>query len=308
MDWLRKHPLFAAIVFASAVASGFQSWLIHTARERTKLIDVQLAAKRQERDALTRQVPALTEQNERAIAADVAAAEKRLGEFRATLAGRVGLTPAPGVPVESYFALAAFVEEMRTCAARQRVALRTDERFGFALYASEGPPPELIASVHRQRIVLQHLLVTLFEARPESLVSVAREVPLTVAQRAARRSAATGETETATATPTDAAVAGEADFFTPDSRVRVRAPGIVDSELYRVEFTGRTAVLRGFLNALASSPLPLCVRTVEVEPATDADAAPSMTASTDAVPFVRPASSKFTVVVECVELEAASSS
>lgn len=308
MDWLRKHPLFAAILFASAVASGFQSWMIHTARERTKLIEVQLAAKRQERDALTRQVPALTEQNERAIAADVAAAEKRLGEYRAALVGKSWLTPSPRAPVESYFALAGFVEEMRMCAARQRVALRTDERFGFALYASEGPPPELIASVHRQRIVLQHLLATLFEARPESLVSVAREVPLTVAQRAARRSAVTGETETATATPTDAAAVNDADFFTPDSRVRVHAPGIVDSELYRVEFTGRTAVLRGFLNALASSPFPLCVRTVEVEPAAEDGVAASMVASNDAAPFVRPTSSKFTVVVECVELEAASSS
>lgn len=312
MIWLKKNPLFAALIFACAAACLAQAWFIYEARERGRRAAIRLEAKRGERDWLARQSPALTEENARVIAADVAAAEKRLAELRATLIGKTWLPAAPARPIDAYFALASFNEKMRALAMREQIALRAEERFGFSTYANEGPETELLGSVHRQRVVMQHVLETLFEARPKSLVAAVRERPLTDAQWAARRAAAANAgahgSETAAATPSARSVGQLADFFEPDSRLRLQVPAVADGELYRVEFTGQTQALRAFLNALAKSPLPLFVRAVEVEPDTGeiASASGSIPASPAAVsapvPLVTQNFSKFAVVLECVEV------
>jgi hypothetical protein len=306
MPWLKKNPFFAAIVLASAAACAAQGWLIHTTRQRGLVAAAQLEAKRQERDWLARQTPTLDEVTAEAIGADVAAAERRLDEVRTAVAGKGWLPPAPPSPVDAYFALATFTERMRALAGRGEVAVGAAEGFGFSTYANEGPQPDLVAAVHRQRVVMQHVLETLFEAHPKSLVACARERPLTEPQRAARRAGATGTAmPTSDATPT----AGQpTDFFTPDARLHLQAPGLVEGELYRVEFLGQTQTLRAFLNALATSPLPLFVRAVEVEPgsaesAAMADRAPVPPGTTSAVvPLVAQNYSKFGVVIECVEV------
>jgi hypothetical protein len=318
MRSLTKHPWFVALLLACAAACFVQGWLIYTARERALRGAVLFEAKRGERDRLARQSPALSEENSRAIAADVAAAEKRLAELRAHLAGKAWLPPTPARPVDAYFALAVFNEKMRVLAGHAQVALRTEERFGFSTYANEGPAADLVASVHRQRVVMQHLLEVLFEARPKSLAAAVRERPLTEAQWAARH-AGTGNVG---ASDTDASAASssvrsegqQVDFFEPDAGLRLRHAGLVDGELYRVEFTGQTQVLRTFLNVLATSPLPLFVRAVEVEPA-DAQAsvaeggAPSTAAVVAApLPLVATSFSKFAVVLECVEVAPRSAS
>lgn len=302
MPRLRNHPLFAAIVFASAVACVAEAGLIYSTRQRVRRAISQLETKRQQRDELARQSPALNEENSRAIEADVAAAETRLGELRAVLAGKVRLPEPPSRPVDAYFALGTFVAEMRLLATREQVALRADERFGFATHARGGPAPELLAAVHRQRCVMQHLLEILFEARPHSLIAAQRERPLTEAQRSARWTATVDPRQTVAVVPSagDGAETS-ADFFTPESRLRSQVQGLAAGELYRLEFVGPTRVLRAFLNSLASSSLPLFVRAVEVEPdAESVSLVPSVTPA--AMPVVTRRASRFVVVVECLEL------
>lgn len=305
MDALKKHPLFAAILLASVVACVAQGWLIYTTRERAKRAAIQLEAKRQERDWLARQKPALSEENARAIEADVATATKRVAELRATLTGKAWLPTPPARPIDAYFTLATFTEKMRALAVNQQVGLRAEERFGFSTYANEGPESDLLGAVHRQRVVIQHLLETLFEARPTTLVAAVRERPLTDAQRAARRTAA-ANANGAEASSGSARSAGQlADFFEPDARLRLQAPGLAEGELYRVEFTGQTQALRAFLNSLSASPLPLFVRAVEVEPSAEVSAAAVAAATAPSaapVPLVTQNFSKFAVVVECVDV------
>ncbi|MBI2514468.1 MAG: hypothetical protein HYV96_21040 [Opitutae bacterium] len=309
MDWPKKNPRFAAILLASAAACALQGWLIHTTHERARRAAVQVEAKRAERDWLARQSPALSEENARAIAAEVAAAAQRAAEFRAAIAGQAWLSAPPERPVDGYFALASFTETMRALAVRARVALRTEERFGFATYANEGPEADLLGPVHRQRVVMQHLLEALFEAHPKSLVAAVRERPLTAAQRAGRRAAISAAAADATSNGNLSGAAGQpADFFEPDSRLRLDARGVADGELFRVEFTGQTQALRAFLNSLAASPLPLFVRAVEVEPEMPGASAPVATASAGTlapiapVPLVTQNSSTFAVVIECIEV------
>jgi len=304
MDTLKKHPLFVAILFASAVACVAQGWFIYATRERAKRAAVQLEAKRSERDWLARQKPALSEENGRAIEADLTATTQRVAELRAALTGKAWLSKPPTRPIDAFFTLATFTEKMRALAVNQQVALRAEERFGFSTYANEGPEADLLAPVHRQRVVMQHLLETLFEARPTTLVAAVRERPLTEAQRAARRAAAANASGS-DASASSARTAGQlADFFEPDARLRLQAPGLVEGELYRVEFTGQTQALRAFLNALATSPLPLFVRAVEVEPSSELSAAAvaAPTAASAPVPLVVQNFSKFAVVVECVDV------
>jgi hypothetical protein len=316
MAWLKSNPLFAALLLACATAGLMQGWLIYTTRERALRAAIQLEVRRGERDWLARQSPALSEENSRAIAAEVAAAEKRLAELRAHLAGKPWLPAAPVRSVDAYFALASFNEKMRALAVGAQIALRAEERFGFSSYTNEGPDADLIASVHRQRVVMQHALEALFEARPKALVAAMRERPLTEAQRSARRAAITGasaaggaDAAAAASLPVTRPAEQSADLFEPDSRLRLHAPGLVDGELYRVEFTGQTQTLRAFLNALVALPLPLFVRAVEVEPdaiapvAADASTrlAPLPSASSP-VPLVARNFSKFVVVFECIEI------
>ena len=79
-------------------------------------------------------------------------------------------------------------------------------------------------------------------------------------------------------------------------------PGRVESEAFRLEFTGQTAVLRAFLNSLAALPRPVIVRRVEVEPLTAESGASTAPVAGAPVPLVAQNLSKFAVVVECVEL------
>jgi hypothetical protein len=79
----------------------------------------------------------------------------------------------------------------------------------------------------------------------------------------------------------------------------------VESEVFRLEFSGQTPALRAFLGSLATLPLPVVVRRVEVEPLAD-EAATAAVAPDAPVPLVPQNLSKFAVVVECVELLPAS--
>jgi hypothetical protein len=182
------------------------------------------------------------------------------------------------------------------------VATKPDERFGFATHAHEGPEAGLVPAVFRQRVVLQYIVEALIEARPQSLLAVQRERPLTAAQRMERNQPASPG-----APPPGApgARGGQAeDFLEFNPALSVRMRGQVDSDAFRLAFTGQTAALRTFLNTLAAFKLPVIVRSVEVEPLAT-DAAPVGPGATSPpagapVPLVAQNSSRFAVTVEYV--------
>lgn len=301
MNWLRKNLLFALVLALCTAAIGVEAWMLYGSWQRTTRAQVTLKQRKEERDWLARQSPAPSEENAAAIATDVAAGERKLAELRQTLQGRGNWLPAPPTrPLDAYFALAAFTEKARALAVRQQVELRAEERFGFASYANVGPEPELLRAVHRQRVVVEHLIESLLEARPRSLLSVQRERPLSDAQRVAARAAAPGPTA---ARENTSSAERTADFFQPAPHLRLHVPGQLESDAFRLEFTGQTQALRAFLNGLAAFKLPLIVRSVEVEPSpVDATAAAANSTGRAPVPLVTQNFSKFVVVVEFVEV------
>lgn len=306
MNWLKRNPLLGAVLLACTLALAAEGWFLVQARQQAARALAGLEQKKQERDWLGRQSPALSEANAQALDRDLAQAIKVLGGLRTALQGRdpkILETPPPAKPIDAYFDIAAFVEKMRATAARARVMIKPDERFGFATHANEGPEADLVPGVFRQRLVSQYLVEALLEARPRVLVSVQRERPLTAAQRALRNPIGReGTTQASPAASASGSGGVAADFFEFDAASSLRVPGRVESLAFRFEFTGQTPALRAFLNSLAALPLPIIVRRVEVEPLAG-EATPTAALAPGApVPLVAQNLSKFAVVVECVEL------
>lgn len=298
---LKRPPLFVLALAAGFVAVAAEGWLLYREAEQVRRARNALTQRQQERDWLASRSPALSEENSAVLADDVAAAEKSLAAMRAALAGRDRAgEEAPGRPIDAYFAIASGVEKLRTLAVRQQVELRPDEPFGFATHANEGPESGLIERVHLQRVVIEHLVTVLFEARPRAFLGVQRERPVPAGRRVARR--VPGAEGGAEQEPPPAGGV-PADFFTPDPQLRLRHAGLVDTEAFRVEFTGQTQTLRAFLNELAAFRLPLIVRSVEVDPASGGTVAEAETPAAGApVPLVTQNFSKFAVVLELVEV------
>ncbi len=302
MNGWRKISWFsAALVLVALVAAG-EGWCIFERAAAAKKAQAKLAQKRREFASLTATEPAPTAENETAIAADLARLTQALDAMRASLKGRgsaadaLRTAAAPERRPDAFFDIATFVEKMREGAQRHDVALKPEERFGFAEYANAGPEPELIAEVFHERLIAQYLLETLFEAQPQRLLSVQRERPLTKAERLAASGAGGGRRDASTV----------ADYFEIDPRVSARVPGFVEATAFRLSFVGQTGVLRTLLNKFAAFELPVVVRSVEVEPAAGNERGGSGAAAIPGAPvepLIRRTFSRFTVTVEYIELE-----
>jgi hypothetical protein len=288
MNRLAPINLLTSVLILGLVLIAGEVWGLQQSRVAAGRAVAALEQKKQERDWLARQTPALNADNEAAIVADLAATNRLLVELRAALQGRdptVFSTPAPAKPIDAYFALADFVEKLRIRAAQAQVVLKPDERFGFATHTNEGPVIGQLSAVHQQQLATRYLVETLLESRPLALLAVRRERPDAGGPR----------------------VSGDRadDFFVLDPALSIRQPGQVGSVALRVEFTGQTAALRNFLNSLAAFRQPVVVRSVEVEPlaiAAGSGATPPAAAAGSPVPLVRPSLSKFAVTVEFVLL------
>ena len=303
MNRFKRNPLLGGVLAVCGLALVAEGWWWQEARQQAGRALDGLEQKKQEREWLARQTPALTEANEQALAQDLAQAVKVVAGLRVVLqagAGKVPANPPPTKSIDAYFDIAAFVEKTRTLAARAQVMIKPDERFGFATHTNEGPEADLVPTVYRQRRAAQFLVEALLEARPGVLLSVQRERPLTAAQLARRNQPRPTGAATGAALMNGGGLA--ADFFELGAPSSLRLPGRIESEAFRFEFTGQTPALRAFLNSLATAPTPVIVRRVEVERLTAETFSPATLPAGAPVPLVAQNLSKFAVVVECVEL------
>src|SRR5690606_2954978 len=111
---------------------------------------------------------------------------------------------------------------------------------------------------HRQRLIAEYLLTTLYQAKPAELVSLQRSRP--PGQSAPTGGAGSRQAQApGTATP-------ESDFFAIDPRFSASVTGFVETTAFKITFTGYSSALRNFLNQIAGFELPLVVRSVEVDP------------------------------------------
>lgn len=337
MSFYRKNPLFAlAMTLCGLVVLG-ELALIYERFSASRAAEKRLTQRRTDLESMAILMPPPTREVAGAIETDLAKAQQALASMQAELKGRGSVgerlrsAKPPGARTDAYFDLATYVEKARAAAGQHEVEIRPEAaRFGFAAFANEGPTPDHIEPVFRQRQIAQYLVDALIEARPRALFSLKREATLGKADREARAAAlANGQP------PPEVHGEEGPDYFTIDPRVTARVPGFIDTQPFRLVFTGQTAALRSFLNKLATFELPVLVREVEVEPATAEEAAavavvddaanavvePNVAASVlltaevrpprpvartprapTTTPIVAKTLSKFTVTVEFVEL------
>lgn len=260
MNVFKRHPLFASLLTFMALIVLVELFFVFRLRGEARAAAATYQQRKQELERLINQRPAPSLANQRAIAANLAEAEAALEAMRASLrgtgdTGRLLAQPPPASRTDAFFEIATFVERMREKAAVAEVAIRADERFGFASHINEGPELGAIPTVHRQRLVIGYLLDTLFASDPTELISVQREQP--------PRRAAPGAPGGFGPPPPAPGAAG--DFFAIDPAITARVPGLVDTLAFRIVFQGQTGALRRFLNRLAEFEMPIVVRSVEVE-------------------------------------------
>ncbi len=327
MARLKSHPVFTITVsLLLAVALG-AAVLLYLTLGKVSTAEREVKQKSQALDAYTQRNPFPSEENVAAAKADLARSKELLATMQAALKGRgefaerVRTSRHPDDSTKAYFDLAGFVESMRTAAEAAEVAIPAGTRFGFQTYVSTGPDRDLIPQVHRQRLLAEYLLTTLFEAKPQELVSLQRNRPVApgaapVAQPVAQRGASGGTN----------ANSPENDFFAIDPRMTAAVPGFVETTGFKISFIGYSDSLRDFLNEIAKFELPLVVRSVEVEPVVNkaetsnrrsqSSAASSLSAlfggttpaagatpaAEEAKPIVDQVRSKFTVTIEYINL------
>lgn len=290
----RCHPVFFTLLGGLSLGLIAVGWAGYRVRTELQAAQRSLAMKQQEWQAMGQvSIPAnenVAARAELRFASEQAVAglqnQLRLDSKAATQLRAVKL---PTERTEAFFDLALLVDQLREQAAQHGVAIRPDERFGFATYANGGPDTALIPVVYRQRQLIRYLVEQLFAVQPTELLALQRERP----GMAMRERPEAG--------------AAMQDFFTIDPRISVRALGRVNSLALRVSFTGLTPVLRAFLNRLAGSELPLMVRAVEVEPLVVSGGGdkPRFVVDATAQPYIRREPSKFTVTLEYIDVPSA---
>ncbi len=291
MTWYRKNPLFAAALTLCALLVLGEGWLIYDRWEASRAAAKKLVQKESELMAMRDLTPVPTRPVATAIEADLARGQRAVAAMQAELKGRgpaaerLASAKVPAARTDAYFDLATFVEKTREFAKKNDVEIRPEAaRFGFSLYANEGPKEDRIPAVFHQRQVVQFLVESLIEARPRSIFLIQRERALNKAEKeailAAQAAAAANGAGGMPAEPPPEPAPGSGspaepespDIFAIDARVTARAPGFIDTTPVRIVFTGQTVTLRTFLNKLASFELPVLVREVEVDRATAEDA------------------------------------
>ena len=342
MAVFKKNPLFASALTLCALLVLGEGWCIFERWQASRDAARKLEQKRNELHSMAGLAPPPTRDVAAAIEADLTRAQHALATMRTELSGhgpaaeRIKNAKLPAARTDAFFDLATFVEKTRDLAKKQDVEIRAEAaRFGFGTYANAGPEVDRIPPVFHQRLIAQYLVESLFDAKPRALLNVQRERTLTEAERKARTEALAtlnGQPPDASTTLPGSNEPEGADFFEINPRMSARMPGYLDTTAFRLVFTGQTSVLRTFLNKLASFELPVLVREVEVDPTTaeeaavvsddNAAAAPAAPAAASivlttsaaptskavtgkpatAAPIVAKPLSKFTVIVEYLDL------
>ncbi|MEZ5278204.1 MAG: Amuc_1100 family pilus-like protein [Opitutaceae bacterium] len=258
MNRIRQYPVFSAIVIVLLllVTAELVALIIGRQSLASLASDFDLR-QRQYRNLLENRVGP-TSANARLVAADLEQNSKVLVQMLDTLnvSGSGDLLLFQGVPpsrTDAYFNLATFVERTRQLAATAGVAIDPEERFGFEAYANEGPDADFIEAVFKQRRIAEVILEALFSAKPERLTEVLRD-------DWERAPDEPGGVRPITRPGANKVVR----TFVIDSQVTARVPKVVQTYAFRVSFIGQTGALRSFMNQMASSDLPIVVRSVEV--------------------------------------------
>jgi hypothetical protein len=272
MASFKNNPAFFTSLLVIGAVTAAQAWLIYVRQAETKRLVSEVEQKRVTLQNFASANPFPSKENVAAVEHDRLQAEKTLREIRqelqatSELARKLAAAKVPASSTDAFFDLANFVERLRDSATKAGVTIPSNSWFGFGTYSSTGPVGELIEPVFRQRQHVEYLVDSLLAATPREIRAVERTRPLTSEQKAALLAAPEAAPEAAPLSAGGPRADVSTDYFVIDPRTSARVEGFVDTDAFRLTFTGTTDVLRSFLNELALFKLPVVVRSVEVEP------------------------------------------
>lgn len=237
MNPVRRHPYFTAWIVLCSLLAGVMGWGWQRERAVTQR-EVRLAKQRAaERDNLQ---------------VRIGAGEPVAGVLPGIIATETLSETKPlVVPETSLAAMIALVqaqEQMRQVLRKAGVSVGSDERFGFAAYAREGPAPEETTQVFARLALVRRVVPLLAGSGASKLLSIRSE---------------------ATAVPGGNARKEGADAFAVEARSDLRQPGLLAGSAIRVTFAGRTEALRRFLGAVEQEAAWDVVCRVTVSPLVD---------------------------------------
>jgi hypothetical protein len=326
MDFLKKHPLFIALVAVCLLAFAAGVYLLLGARAADEQAARALRNAEQSLHAAARGEIAPTQDNLALAEANIVALRGELDTIRERLESGVQLQTTDD-PVQLITRIQRFISQMRRTAEAEEVRIPANFGFGFDRYVEQSTPPAqpFVVRVDKQRLVLEYLLGELIASGPSGITRVQRET-IEVPQTDAR---GTETTRTAATTRAGSArtTAASGDAFRIDPAISARVPNAIDSLAFRITFTGFTESLQTFINRLAAFEYPIVIRSIEVArpaPARTTGSAqrpqrtqtiedifggfgggstqPTQTAEPAQRPVIEDNESEFTLVLEFIEL------
>lgn len=265
MIWIKKNLLFTVAMVVLGAILAVEVFMILGQRGEARRVEAEFRAKVDEHRRLASQEVLPHSRNVQLTAAEIDRRREEAEIYAESLRGGGNFAERianyPATQQDAYFDITGFVTEYRERAERAVLdpSNIAETRFGFDEYVEVGPPEAEIPAVFKQRLVVAHILDQLFEARPQSFVSI-------------RRPGISREPENATGGGFQRAPAPErVGGFRLSPQLSVAIPEVAETRAYQVEFTGRTATLRTFLNNLSSAEMPLIVRSIQVAPGSEAE-------------------------------------
>jgi len=258
LDFIKRYPILTGILAVCLI--GFAVEVFFVVRAHSSEVKESKLLKTAQNALSTAMAakPAPSDDNLQAAKQNVTQLQKQLDDIVSSLQATDNKTAPPADAVALLADIQHFVDNFSALAKQDQITIADPANFTFGMGQYVGPvtppPPDKIAVVFKQMQVLEYILNQLFNGKMEGqsmvLESVERETVVPLAQ---------GNN------PNDA---GPKDVFTVDPLVSARVKGAVDTLAFRVKFIAYTDTLRVFLDNLAKFELPLVVRSVEVEPAT----------------------------------------
>lgn len=322
MDFLKKHPLFIALVVVCLLAFAAGVYLLLGARTADEQAARALRNAEQSLQAAARGEITPTQENLALAEANVEALHGELSTIRERLESGVQLQ-ATDDPVQLITRIQRFISQMRRLAETEGIRIPANFGFGFDRYVEQSTPPAqpFVVRVDKQRLILEYLLAELIASGPSGITRVQRET-IEVPQTDSR----TATTQRAGAAGRTAAGAPGGGDFRIDPAISARVPDAIDSLAFRITFTGFTESLQSFINRLAAFEYPVVVRSIEVSRPAAARTtgaqrpqrtqtiedifggfgggatAPAQTAEPVQRPVIEDNESEFTMVLEFIEL------
>ncbi len=233
---------FAAVWTMLVLATALWTWSV-----RGDAIEAEERARQRIRElaAIERSGMPATAEQEALLRAGLHSAQQMLEGVKRRVVFHAAPRPTPRDRSDAFFELTEFVADMARQAAAAGVACREGEQFGFASHARSGPSTETLAFVHDQRLAAEEVLRALIRASPVRFEGLQRLRPPSASNSLEGLD--------------------DADFFSAKMDAPWWPMEMDQVVLLRVMFSGRTEVLRDFLNQLADSGSPMIVRELKVE-------------------------------------------